>query len=75
MTTTSNTTAISMRLSKSTIDNVEWIKAASKENNRTQIMGIGVKLLKLVIEARQKGGLMTIEHKDGSKERISLLGL
>jgi len=66
---------VTMKLSHETVDNVEWIKKNTGEKNRTQIMGVGVRTLRILIEAIKKGGRVVIEHEDGSKEGIRLIGV
>lgn len=66
---------ITMKMKRSTIDNLDWIKENTEENNRTRIMGVGVKLLRKAIEATKKGGRIVIENADGSKDGIKIIGL
>ena len=68
----SELTPVTMNLSETTLNRVEYIKAISGQKNRTRIVAAGVELLKECIKARERGARIVIEEQDGSKQSINI---
>ena len=66
---------VTMKLSEKTVDRVERIKSITQEKNRTRIMATGVEVLELLINETNKGTIIMLEKKDGSREKLNIVGL
>ena len=68
-------TLVQMKLGEKDLERIDNIKNLTGETNRTRIVTTAIELADMVISNLKKKGKVVIEHPDGSKETIKLVGL
>ena len=69
------TKLIQMRLRSRTLDSLRNIQNLTGISNRTQIIATAIQLTDIITQALSEDGKLCVEHKDGTKEYITLVGL
>ena len=69
------TKLIQMRLRPRTLESIENIQETTGVTNRTQLVATAIQLTDIITKALKEGGKLAIEHKDGTKEYLTLIGL
>ena len=68
-------TLVQMKLGEKDLQRIEHIKNLTGETNRTRIVTTAIELADMVISNLKNKGKVVIEHPDGSKETVKLVGL
>lgn len=63
-----------MRFQPATLENVEFLKAATGIENRTLITATAIALAKGLIERQMNGGTIYVEWPDGKREPVAMQG-
>lgn len=67
---------IQMRVRKRTLDNIHELSSLTGVANRTQLVSASVDIAKEVLKSiKQEGAKVYIEHPDGRKEVLKLVGI
>lgn len=70
-----STTLVQMRLLPRTMERINHLSEITGTTNRTQLVASSIELAEELMSNAKGGGKIYIEHPDGSKERIKIIGL
>ena len=68
-------TLVRVKLRKETMNRLNRIARLTDNENRTQVLVTALALTEMVADTIRAGGKVVLQHKNGSKETINLVGL